>query len=198
MNCVFFLNSKYKMSSTQRFLRQRTPGNTLLEATSGTQLYSFIAGPGATGSLANALVAQGNYVGNYPPGYLVPAVTIAQLQQGVQGGILAPVLRDMGKTIRASLSSDTAGTTLGTPGFWRAVQVLNPVTVASATAQTNFGVTGQAPGNRPTFNSGNVGDSGYNTYYIPIAVDGVAPGATAGGGAIVTLPILNYAVGDVL
>ncbi len=186
------------MSSVQRFLRQRTPGNTLIEANSGTQLYSFIAGAGASsGTSAAAVAATGNYLGNYPPGYLVATVTVGQLAEGPQGFVTNPVLRDMGKTIKAPLAATVAGATLGTPGFWREVQVLSPVAVSSPTAATNFGVTGQAPGNRPALNSGNVGDQGYNTYYIPIAVDGVAPGNTAGTG-IVALPNASFVVGDVL
>jgi hypothetical protein len=166
------------MSSVTRFLRQRVVGTTTLSASSA-QLYIFIAGAGATGSGANALLAQSNYVGNYPPGYLVAGPTVANLQVAAQGGLINPILRDMGKTIRASLATATDGQTLGAPGFWRQVQVLDPSVVSSPTASTNFGVTGQAPGNRPTLSSGNVGDDGYNTYYIPIEVNGVVPGTAA-------------------
>ena len=137
------------MSSVTRFLRQIPAGGSLFNVDAATPLYVFTAGPG-------------NYVGNYPPGtmnYLGPA-------SSVNSYFGTPVFRDMGKTIQAGVGS-------GSVGFFRAVQLLNPVAVASATASTNFGVNGSQPG---TIASGNAGDDGYNTFYIPISVGGVAPG----------------------
>jgi hypothetical protein len=143
------------MSSVTRFLRQIPAGGSLFNVDSATPLYVFTAG-------------SGNYVGNYPPGtmnYLGPA-------SSVNSYFGTPVFRDMGKTIQAAY----AGNGTSSVGFFRCVQLLNPVAVASATAATNFGVNGSQPG---TIASGNAGDDGYNTFYIPISVGGVAPGGGA-------------------
>ena len=155
------------MSSTQRFLRQRVVSNTLLSASAltapNTQLYVMIAGAG-------------NYVGNYPNavGWMVTA--------SVAGAALpllpsTAVLRDMGKTVYATVSASTsAASATAKPGFFREVQIVVPSTVASATASTTFGVglgaagAGTLPAALP---SGNAGDDGYGTFYLPIVVDGV-------------------------
>ena len=150
------------MSSVQSFLRQRVVGTTTLNA-DGATLYTFVAG-------------SGNYVGNYPPGYLVDA-TLPSLT-----GL---VLRDLGKTIKAGYSGQGTGTDVGSAGFWRAVQVISPVAVASPTASSTFGVgvAGQGaadgvPQGLPS--GGNAGDAGYGTFYLPIVVGGViAEGVTA-------------------
>ena len=142
-------------------------------APSGTDVYfSFVA-------------AAGNYVGNYPPGYMMDVTAnVAGLVNNV--GVAAnPVLRDMGKTIKASVLS---GQNLGTPGFFREVQVLIPTTVASATASTNNGVIGQLPGQLPVV--GNAGDAGYATFYIPIVMDGVVA-----SNAAATAPLAVSAAG---
>jgi hypothetical protein len=87
----------------------------------------------------------------------------------------------MGKTVIASVATTVAGTTVGTPGAFRQVQILNPVTVQYPTSVTNFGVQGQAAG------TWSVGDSGYNTFYIPEVLGGVlASTAVVGGGTPVT------------
>lgn len=142
------------MTSVQKFLRQLNVPNTLLQAPTNDCYYNFVAGPG-------------NYVGNYPPGYM----QVASANPVPAAGSL---IRDMGKTIKAPIGTDVNATL----GFFREVQVIDPVTVASATSSSTFGVGINAAGaqSQP---SGNVGDSGYNTYYIPIIVGGiVASGAT--------------------
>jgi hypothetical protein len=136
-------------------MRQRVVGNTAFGVgalTASSTLYVFVAGTG-------------NYVGNYPPGTMVPVTTNAFFG--------SPILRDMGKTITAAVSGGTVGT-------FRQVQLLNPVAVASATSASNFGVNGSVPGFLPSFVAGgNAGDDGYNTFYIPIASGGViASGVT--------------------
>ena len=131
------------MSSVQSFLRQRVVGNTLLTLDL-TNLY--VLDPDAA-----------NYVGNYPPG------TMVLDGAGFVGGN-PTVARDMGKTITAAVNG-------GTLGAFRAVQLLEPVTVASATAASNFGVQGSVPGSITT--TGNQGDKGYNTFYVPIVSGGV-------------------------
>ena len=159
------------MSSVQRFLRQRQTGQTLVTGPSpATALSYFVLQADAS-----------NYVGNYPPGVMLDAsAQVAGLVVGNGGSTApAPVLRDMGKTIKA-----TVGLT-GTPGFFRAVQIISPSTVASATSQSNYGVIGSAGGFLP---AGNAGDDGFGTYYIPIVVGGViAGGGVALSAAGVTL-----------
>ena len=167
------------MSSVQSYLRQRVVGTTTFAAPAtptSMQLYEFVAGNGAAGTTALAAVAAGNYVGNYPPGYLVVGPLVSALKVAAQGGLVNPILRDLGKTIYAPLGSPNSGPTLpfGTAGYWRAVQVLDPSLVTTG----NSGVTGALPGVKP-FGS-NSGDKGYNTYYIPIVVNGLAPSDTAG------------------
>jgi hypothetical protein len=153
------------MSSTQSFLRQRIVGTTVLSVDgANTEVYVFVAG-------------SGNYVGNYPnqssatPGYMV-ALGAADTLNSYFG---SPVFRDMGKTIYAGISTNS-GSTIGTVGAFRQVQLINPVSVSSATAQTNFGVNGSVPGTIP---SGNAGDSGFNSFYIAIPVGGVIAGGAS-------------------
>ena len=161
------------MSSVQSFLRQRQTGQTLVTGPSpATALSYFVLQADAS-----------NYVGNYPPGVMLDAsaqvVALLATNSITVGVNQAPVLRDMGKTIKA-----TVGLT-GTPGFFRAVQIINPSTVASATSQSNYGVIGSAGGFLP---AGNAGDFGFGTYYIPIVVGGViAGGGVALSAAGVTL-----------
>lgn len=155
------------MSSTQRFLRQRVVSNTLLSASAltapNTQLYVMIAGAS-------------NYLGNYPNGvgWMVTASAAGAALPLLPAGA---VLRDMGKTVYAGVSTSlTAASSTAKPGFFRVVQLLAPSTVASATASTSFGVgigaagAGTLPKALP---SGNAGDDGYGTFYLPIVVDGV-------------------------
>lgn len=182
------------MSSVTRFLRQRVQGTTTLVGTDNTTLYVFVAGAASTGTTALSLSAASNYVGNYPPGFMIVGPTIATLKTQPGGSLVNPILRDMGKTIYARLAGDATAGTVGTAGFWRQVQVIDPAVVSSPTASTNFGVTGSAPGLRP---AGNTGDDGYNTFYIPIEVGGVLPSNTAGTAAI-TPANVNLVAGNVL
>jgi hypothetical protein len=142
------------MSSVQSFPRQRMVGNTAFNVNGTTVLYILSAG-------------SDNVVGNYPPGTMV---SIGQAS-ALNSYFSTPIFRDMGKTITAALAN-------GSVGAFRAVQLVNPVAVASATAVTNFGVNGSAPGT-----IGGVGDDGYNTFYIAISLGGVvASGATVDTG----------------
>jgi hypothetical protein len=178
------------MSSVQRFLRQRVVGTTTLSVPTGNaadNLYVLIAG-------------DGNYVGNYPPGYMVNLTTLGL---GVATGCANLVLRDMGKTIKARVSSAApavSGTTFGTPGFFRAVQFITPVTVATNTSATTFGVGGGdvsacglgGTGAAQSITAGNPSDFGYGTFYIPIVNEGiVASDATTGAPINVPAAPLN-------
>lgn len=171
------------MSSTQSFLRQRVVGTTTFVPAATNRLYVLVSGAASTGTSTTSLNAASNYVGNYPPGIVIAGPLISDLQGG-SNELVNPIYRDMGKTIYASLATNAAGGTFGAPGFWRAVQVIDPVVVSSPTAATNFGVTGSAPGSIP---SGNPADKGYNTYYIPIVVGGVIPGTAAATSAPLSL-----------
>jgi hypothetical protein len=142
-----------------------------------------------TDSLYYMVPGSGNYVGNYPnspytvaPGYLVGAGA-GFIGAAAPGSSSTRVVRDMGKTVFAAVSAAGNGTDLANaaPGYFRAVQILNPVPAFTptqgTTASTNFGVNGSAPGSIP---AGNAGDMGYNTFYVPIVVDGRLPGSSAG------------------
>ena len=166
------------MTSVTRFLRQLP---------TGMQYYSP---PTSAGSIYEFQPSSNNYVGNYSPGAMVVSTDAPALNSWLTtttGGFTGPynggtlqsgwVMRDMGKTIKAGISSDN-GVTVKAPGFFREVQVLAPTSVASATAQSTFGVgvtgvgTGNGvPGALPS--GGNAGDDGYCTYYLPIVVGGV-------------------------
>jgi len=155
------------MSSTQSFLRQRVIGTRALLATTTSNLYIMVA-------------TSGNYVGNYPPAVMVPFTSIsgAIIAGAFVGGV--GYARDMGKTVIASVATSSAGTTVGTPGAFRQIQILGPVTVQFPTSVTSFGVLGQAAG------TWSVGDSGYNTFYIPEVLGGVLASTAAAIGTPVT------------
>jgi hypothetical protein len=110
------------------------------------------------------LVADGgNLTGNYPPGYMV-----ASAPPGVAGLLI----RDMGKTVKAKVNADPNGTAVA--GFFRAVQLIDP----SKPALVPFGVLGNAP------TAGNVGNKGYQTYYLATVVDGSVATDSAGTPAV--------------
>jgi hypothetical protein len=165
------------MSSVQKFLRQRVVTSTILQAPTNAACY-YVFVPTA-----------GNYVGNYPPGYVFPANTTGAFNAfPALSGLL---IRDMGKTIKCVPSNTSAAPDASaTPGFFREVQLISPVTVASATASSNFGVIGTAAQSIP---SGNVGDAGYGTFYIPIIIDGTI--ASTNGSNTVTLPSVYLPLG---
>ena len=158
------------MSSVTRFIRQIPVSTTYYDAASiepaagVTNAYQFV--PDA-----------GNYVGNYNPGHMVQATaaTTSAVGSGLynlllttfgQAGTSGFVLRDMGKTIKAPYT-DATGTLVGTDvGFFREVQLLNPLalgattnTVIGGTGGSNFGVIGPSPA--------------YLTLYISVTVAGV-------------------------
>ena len=67
------------MTSVQKFLRQRSQANTIFTAPTSACYFVFVA-------------TSGNYVGNYPPGYMKSvAIPVGK----------GPLVRDMGKTIKA-------------------------------------------------------------------------------------------------
>jgi hypothetical protein len=156
------------MSSIQSFLRQRNVANSLLQApTTAGCYYNFVSGPG-------------NYVGNYPPGYMVAAEAAIAAAAAAQ----SLLIRDMGKTIKAPIGTSVTAT----EGFFREVQLIAPVASVSATGSTTFGVgSGVAGGAAGTVPAGNTGFDGYGTFYIPIVIDGTL--ATSDGSTRAVLPV---------
>ena len=136
------------MSSVTRFIKQIPLSTTYYSVpasmlSAGTGVYEFQ--PSAT-----------NTVGNYAPGFmaLAGAEMIAALV--VAGASTNLVLRDMGKTVQAPVTSLT-----GNVGFFRQVQLLKP-----AASGTSFGVLGAA----------NVPDAytDFFTFYIPVPIAGIS------------------------
>jgi hypothetical protein len=157
------------MSSIQSFLRQRNVANTIYTAptTSGCY-YVFVAG-------------SGNYVGNYPPGYMV-------VVSGVPEG-KGTLIRDMGKTIKAPIADAVTGV-LGvnaTSGFFREIQFIDPQPAVGPTGSTTFGVGTGSLGAGSLPSAGNAGDAGYGTYYLAIVVDGTLATSAGTAGSIATV-----------
>jgi hypothetical protein len=151
------------MSSVTRFLKQVDPASTYL--TVGNTVTS------STSSLYEFVPSAGNVVGNYPPGYMVAATAplVAALNQAFNAGGASLVLRDMGKTIAAPVSSLT-----GVTGRFRQVQVLLPGSISASQgfiggpAGNTFGVLGAAATPDAYTN--------YLTAYIAVPVGGVLGG----------------------
>jgi len=173
------------MSSVQKFLRQRVVGTTT---------YSIPA------SINNALyvLVSDNYVGNYG-GTMVKLGDLPAASQLSQPTTNC-VLRDMGKTVKTITTDNAAIPSLGkTPGFFRAVQIIQPLNNGTSGvgggAPLSYNAGTGAPFSLPS--SGNSGDKGYCTFYIPIVVDGVI--ASAPGGFVPLAPTaVNLLAGDVL
>lgn len=152
------------MSSVTRFIRQVPLSTTYYNVSSailaGTGVYEFV--PTAA-----------NYVGNYPPGYMITASAALQAALATAGTTSTLVLRDMGKTIFAPVSSLT-----GDSGYFRQVQLLKPSAVTAAqgfiggTAGNTFGVLGAE--NTPD------AYTDYMTFYIAVPVAGVLGGTLSG------------------
>jgi hypothetical protein len=151
------------MSSVTRFIRQGFANNqyysaATVAANNTTHVYEF-----------NSTSGNGNV--NYPPGFM--SVSSAALRTAIDqavhaaGGAANLLLRDMGKTIRAPVTSLT-----GDIGYFRQVQLVNPsaMTVAQnfagGSAGNRFGVLG-APATPNALTN-------YLVFYVPIAVAGVS------------------------
>jgi len=155
------------MSSVTRFIRQKDLA---------AKYYSASSVIGANAAAVPAAVAancyelnSGSVVGNYPApavGFMILGssalqTAIAQVVNANGNNSANLCLRDMGKTIRAPVTSAT-----GSQGFFRQVQLLNPVGVSSYLGGTSgnvFGVNGAAATPDAYTN--------YLTFYIPIVVD---------------------------
>lgn len=129
----------------------------------------------------------GNYVGNYPPGFLTIAAN-TQLFRAIQETLLAPgqyILRDMGKTIFAPYAESVSNgqqDIFKDYGYYRQYQFLkvNPITGSQGffggPNGSTFGVLGPSSLVPPS-------SSTYLTFYLPVTVTGVL-----GSGC---LPFLN-------
>lgn len=124
---------------------------------------TFFNAPSNTTCYYQLAAASGNLTGNYPPGYMVATAPAS---------VAGLLIRDMGKTIKAKVGADPNGTAVA--GFFRAVQLIDPTKAAT------FGVLGNAP------SASDVGNKGYETYYLASVVDGVV--ATNAAGVAAVLP----------
>jgi hypothetical protein len=146
------------MSSVTRFLKQYDPSQSYLTVPASlTALYEF--------------VPSGTVTGNYPAGYVqaVSGTAATEIVKQAVAGNGTLVLRDMGKTITAPITSAT-----GVVGRYRQVQLLG-VKDLNATNQT-FGVLGQPAGGAAT--NANVS---YYVLYIPVPIAGVLGAAPLTG-----------------
>jgi hypothetical protein len=155
------------MTSIDKTLRQRDQATSFASAPSNPCYYTFIA-------------ISGNYVGNYSPGYMQKT---AEIPTGK--GIL---IRDMGKTIKAPIGVSGVLDINATSGFFRAVQFIFPVASVSATGSTTFGVGIGSSGAAVLPTAGNIGDTGYGTYYIPVVVDGTLATSAGTQASVAVLP----------
>jgi hypothetical protein len=157
---VFFLFTKYKMSSVFSVVKQISPDDQYIGVPNLSQLAS---------QACEFVPASSNL--NYPPGYVMAAsaalraaiqtVTVGYSQQ-------VPVLRDMGKTIFAPTVTSSLVPT-GNFASFRQVQLLLPQPIKypqgfiGGVGGNAFGVVG---GNPDLYTA-------YLTFYIPTVVGGV-------------------------
>ena len=160
------------MTSVTRFLRQLSVSSQLVvdAATLRADALDFVPN-------------SGNVVGNYPPGYMVPAsqtgLTTA-ISNALSNLSSVVVLRDMGKTIFAQYVATVGASLTSAPaGFYREYQVLVPQSLSASqgfiggVSGSTFGVVGPSVATAP-------GTSTYLTVYLPSIVGGVvAPGVNA-------------------
>ena len=167
------------MSSVTRFIRQIPVSTTYYDAAG---VVTAAASPATQLAVYEFYNDGSNYVGNYPPGYVLPASNALCTQivaASSVGGVATPqglVLRDMGKTIYASYgATNTASDPRLAPstanfGYFRQVQLLKPSAIVAnnfigGTNGSTFGVLG-APLNPDPYTD-------YLTFYIPVTVAGV-------------------------
>ena len=184
------------MSSVTRFIRQIPVSTTYYDAGTVCLLaQSSLANP-LLNTLAYTFVpGTGNYVGNYPPGFMLSgnpalnaAIAAAKAKADASGN--AVVLRDMGKTIQAPYAvaaslSDAAAlvvptvTTSTTVAFFRQVQLINPtaLTVGQGALGGLSGVTFGVLGAQDAPNA----NCDYLTFSIPVAVAGVRANVVSTG-----------------
>ncbi len=150
------------MSSVTRFLRQIPTGIGQLNAVPTSDALDFVP-------------TSGNYVGNYPPGYMVPAsqTGLSSALTNADNGSGQALVRDMGKTIFCPYSATVGGSLASAPsGFYRQYQLLKATPISATQgflggpSGNNFGVVGPSNATIP-------GTSTYVTFYLPTFVAGV-------------------------
>ncbi len=158
------------MSSVTRFLRQIPTGVGQLNVVPTADALDFIP----TG---------GNYVGNYPPGYVVPAAQtgLSTALADAAAGTGYALVRDMGKTIFCPYAATVnASLTSANSGYFRQYQLIKPVPISAAqgfmggVGGNNFGVVGPSDRTAP-------GTSTYATFYLPTYVAGVGNAVSVTG-----------------
>jgi len=144
------------MSSVTRFIRQ-IPA-------SASHLNAATVVANAASMVYELVPSASNVVGNYPPGHMQLASAALVAAIGAAGANV--VLRDMGKTILAPVTSLS-----GNQGFFRQVQLIAPAAL-SASQGFNGGSAGSTFG---VLGASNVPDAytDYLTFYIPVSVAGV-------------------------
>ena len=165
------------MSSVTRFIRQVPLSTTYYD------VGAIISATGTVNGVYEFYNDGSNYVGNYPPGYVLPASNglITQLQLATDTGVNRNtcILRDMGKTIYAAYGAlNTSADPRSTPstvsyGYFRQVQLLKPTAIGfgtgnqiiGGTSGSNFGVLG-AQNNPDNYTD-------FLAFYIPVTVAGV-------------------------
>lgn len=168
------------MSSAQSSMRQRIIGTRTASVPSTPAI--------AAGNFYQFIPTVGNYVDNYPPGYMVDnSLELSGLLAAYYPAATWPqVLRDMGKTIKAVIGANatTVPTDLSTgAGFFREYQVLVPgFPGLNGVAGSSSGVIGG-----PGANTGGLVVPYYYTVYVPIVLNGNV--AAQGAGSVA--PIFN-------
>jgi hypothetical protein len=167
------------MSSVTRFLRQIPTGAS----------YVNPAALATNAAVCDFVPTSGNYVGNYPPGVMVPATTTGL--SAVLGAAGAQALiRDMGKTIFAAFADTATATPSAFSGFFREYQLIVPTAITApqgflgGAGGNTFGVIGPSVATAP-------GSSTYATFYLPVPVGGVGSALSA----VAVLPAISTAAG---
>jgi hypothetical protein len=136
------------MSSVQRFIRQIQPDNTYYSAA------TVLAAPA---TYAYELIPSAGAVGNYPAGYMAAASgALATALTAATYAANSALLRDMGKTIRAPVTSVS-----GNVGYFRQVQLLIP---------SHAGVAANVQGAVAVPDA----YSPYLTFFVPVAIAGIS------------------------
>jgi hypothetical protein len=142
------------MSSVTRFLRQIPTGLQYANAPDTSAVFEFVP-------------TAGNYVGNYPPGYMQTASAALAAAVNYYKNLPGSLVRDMGKTIFAPIGSATGATA----AYFRQFQLLvtGPINTTQGfiggPAGSTFGVVG-APATPDAYTN-------YMTFYVPVVVGGV-------------------------
>ena len=142
--------------SLQSSLRQRVLGT----RTASIKYTNVLTGNAIQGTFYQFIPTGGNYVGNYPPGYMIE--NTASVQVNIANYFpLQAVFKDEGKTIKAVIgNSTTVPTSTKGAGYFRQYQAIIPG-VPSSTS----GVVGGPP-------AGGLVVPQYYTVYVPIVANG--------------------------